>query len=96
MYSVGSVDGVWLLIEVDKEGRKVTGVFVAHDSTWLSCAARHPGARRKTQRVDDDSKADGVPQEDLEAGRSDTYDCTSNPLGEDTLSVLRRAETSKI
>ena len=37
-------------------------------------------------------------QVDLEAGRSVTYDRTSNPLqlGEDTLGILRRAEASKI
>ena len=81
------------------QGRKVTGIFVAHDQrTWLSCSAQHAGTHRTTLRGHDHPKTDGVAQVDLEVGRSDTYDRTNNPLqlGEDTLGVLRRAETSKI
>ena len=77
------------------QGRNVTGVFVSHKGeVWLSCATRHSGTHRRTQRGRDHI----VAQVDLEAGRPDTDDRTGNPLqlGEDTLGVLRRAEASKI
>ena len=81
--------GGWLV-----QGRNVTDVFVTHQGTWLSLSSATPVAGAD----DAQNGATAASVEDLEAGHTAGGGKTRNPLqlGDDTLGILRKAETSKI
>ena len=77
------------------QGRNVTDIFVTHDQgTWLSLSSATPVAGAD----DAQNGATAASVEDLEAGHTAGGGKTRNPLqlGDDTLGILRKAETSNI